>query len=211
MKEFKSELNNLCTQNDDPKMKRQVRCQHGVLLKMQISWSPNNPGRRFWTCPFYGAKKCKFFEWRDDPIDERSKFVIHKLIKKMEEQAKELKKKMEEQTVELKKKMAEEVGLTNEMEEGESSCIDGDIGNDNSEMAIGNENITTNEEMKVLKVEEEMKVSKLEEEMNVMKLEQEKRGRCININKFLFLCFFGVVLWCCYLVYWVFLYKHYQC
>ncbi|XP_059318731.1 uncharacterized protein LOC132069392 [Lycium ferocissimum] len=183
--EFKSELNNLCTENDDPKMKRQVRCQHGVLLKMQISWSRNNPGRRFWTCPFYGDKKCKFFEWRDDPIDERSKFVIHKLIKKMEEQA-----------VELKKKMAEEVGLTKEMEEGESSCIDGVIGNDNSEMAIGNENVTTNEEMKVLKVEEEMKVSKLEEEMKVMKLEEEKKGRCFTINKFLFLCmFFGVVIW----------------
>ncbi|XP_060206210.1 uncharacterized protein LOC132633732 [Lycium barbarum] len=121
---------------------------------------------------------------------------------KMEEQEVELKKKMKEQTVELKKKMAEEVGLTNEMEEGESSCIDGDIGNDNSEMAICNENIVN---------EEEMKVSKLEDEMKVMKLEQEKRGRCITINKFLFLCFFGVVLWCCYLVYWVFLNKHYQC
>ncbi|XP_060169965.1 uncharacterized protein LOC132600663 [Lycium barbarum] len=183
--EFKSELNNLCTENDDPKMKRQVRCQHGVLLIMKISWSHNNPRRRFWSCPFYGVKKCKFFEWRDDPIDERSKFVIHKLIKKMEEQA-----------VELKKKMVEEVGLTKEMEGGESSCIERDVGNENSEMAIGNENVTTNKEMKVLKVEEEMKVSKLEKEMKMMKLEVEKKGRCFTIKKFFFLCiFFGVVIW----------------
>ncbi|KAK4372768.1 hypothetical protein RND71_008152 [Anisodus tanguticus] len=55
------------------------------------------------------AKKCNFFECRDDSVDQRSKFILHKLLKKMEDLA--LNKKMEELT--LKKKI-----------EGESSCIE---------------------------------------------------------------------------------------
>ncbi|KAJ8563602.1 hypothetical protein K7X08_032054 [Anisodus acutangulus] len=69
MKEVIPELNKLCTDNEDPKMKLKVQCHRGVLQKMQISWSPNNPKRRLWSCPFYSAKKCNLFEWRGDLID----------------------------------------------------------------------------------------------------------------------------------------------
>nr|POF21489.1 hypothetical protein CFP56_51620 [Quercus suber] len=32
-----------------------------------VSWTNNNPGRRFYGCPNYWiGKKCKFFQWVDD-------------------------------------------------------------------------------------------------------------------------------------------------
>ncbi|KAK4371522.1 hypothetical protein RND71_010997 [Anisodus tanguticus] len=69
MKEVKSELNKLCIDNEDPKMK---------------------------------------LEWKDNHIDQRSKFIIHKLVEKMEEEF-ALKKKMEEVT--LKKNLLLKEGL----------------------------------------------------------------------------------------------------
>ncbi|KAJ8532566.1 hypothetical protein K7X08_012489 [Anisodus acutangulus] len=45
MNEVKSELNKFCTDNEDTKMKLEMRCHHGV-------------------------KKCNFFEWRDDHVDQ---------------------------------------------------------------------------------------------------------------------------------------------
>ncbi|KAK9989033.1 hypothetical protein SO802_029272 [Lithocarpus litseifolius] len=42
-----------------------------------ISWTDNNPGRRFYGCPNYWiGKKCKFFQWVDDEICERGKVLI---------------------------------------------------------------------------------------------------------------------------------------
>nr|XP_023874853.1 uncharacterized protein LOC111987374 [Quercus suber] len=57
-----------------------------------VSWTPNNPGRRFYGCPNYWVRyngfylalgcqvgrKCKFFQWRDDEICERDKMLIPK-------------------------------------------------------------------------------------------------------------------------------------
>ncbi|KAK4706745.1 hypothetical protein R3W88_033709 [Solanum pinnatisectum] len=80
----------------------EVRCSHGLLLPLKISWSDNNPGRRFWSCPYYGARKCNFFRWRDGLIDEKSKLIIPKLVKKIKKMDKQLMSK-----VKIMKKMKE--------------------------------------------------------------------------------------------------------
>jgi len=85
MEDVKLNLNSICFDKDDPKLTEEVRCFHGLLLTLKTSWSDNNPGRRFWSCPYYGSRKCKYFRWRDDVVNERYKFVIHKLVKKMKD------------------------------------------------------------------------------------------------------------------------------
>ncbi|XP_059292575.1 uncharacterized protein LOC132046045 [Lycium ferocissimum] len=78
-------LNKLCMDEEDAMLNVEVRCKR-ILLKMQTSWSDCNPGRRFWSCPHYGATNCKFFKWRDkQSVDERSKFIIPRLVNKIKE------------------------------------------------------------------------------------------------------------------------------
>ncbi|KAG5621690.1 hypothetical protein H5410_006908 [Solanum commersonii] len=72
MEDVKLDLNSICFDKDDPKLTEEVRCFHGLLLTLKTSWSNNNPGRRFWSCPYYGSRKCKYFRWRDDVVNERS-------------------------------------------------------------------------------------------------------------------------------------------
>uniref|UniRef100_M1DIE2 GRF-type domain-containing protein n=1 Tax=Solanum tuberosum TaxID=4113 RepID=M1DIE2_SOLTU len=85
MEDVKLDLNSICFDKDDPKLNEEVRCFHGLLLPLKTSWSDNNPGRRFWSCPYYGSQKCKYFRWSDDVVNEHSKFIIHKLVKKMKD------------------------------------------------------------------------------------------------------------------------------
>ncbi|WMV26942.1 hypothetical protein MTR67_020327 [Solanum verrucosum] len=81
-----ADLNKLCMEESDPMLKAVVQCKHGVLLHMQTSWSKSNPGRRFWSYPYYGSKNCKFFRWRDKvEVDPRSKFILPKLVNKIKE------------------------------------------------------------------------------------------------------------------------------
>ncbi|KAK4709668.1 hypothetical protein R3W88_004181 [Solanum pinnatisectum] len=81
-----ADLNKLCMEESNPMLKAVVRCKHDVLLHMQTSWSKSNPGRRFWLCPYYGSKNCKFFRWRDkEEVDPRSKFILPKLVNKIKE------------------------------------------------------------------------------------------------------------------------------
>ncbi|XP_060190210.1 uncharacterized protein LOC132619278 [Lycium barbarum] len=87
----KIDLGRLCMDKSDPMLRTMVQCQHGNLLQMQTSWSKNNLGRRYWSCPYYGAQKCKFFRWRDrDEVDPRSKFILPKLVNKIRDLEKEL-------------------------------------------------------------------------------------------------------------------------
>ncbi|XP_059294871.1 uncharacterized protein LOC132047915 [Lycium ferocissimum] len=73
-------LSKFCKQEDDHELK-DVRCKHGFLLPLLTSWTPRNPGRRYWSCPYYGgARSCDFYLWKDADIDPRSKFVIPKLV-----------------------------------------------------------------------------------------------------------------------------------
>ncbi|WMV49368.1 hypothetical protein MTR67_042753 [Solanum verrucosum] len=81
-----ADLNMLCMEESDPMLKAIVRCKHGVLLYMQTSWSKSNLGRRFWSCPCYGSKNCKFFRWRDkEEFDRSSKFILPNLVNKIKE------------------------------------------------------------------------------------------------------------------------------
>ncbi|MCE0482564.1 hypothetical protein HAX54_041423 [Datura stramonium] len=90
MEEVRLDLNKLCMDYEDSMLNAEVRCSHELLLPLKTSWSDNNPERRFWSCPYYGAKKCKSFRWRDGLVDERSKFIISKLVKKMKDMNEEL-------------------------------------------------------------------------------------------------------------------------
>ncbi|KAF3684769.1 putative glutamyl-tRNA(Gln) amidotransferase subunit A, mitochondrial-like, partial [Capsicum annuum] len=76
----KISLSRLCKQEKDHELV-EVRCKYGYVLPLMTSWTSRNSGRRYWTCPYYGnARSCDFWLWKDDSIDERSKFVIPKLL-----------------------------------------------------------------------------------------------------------------------------------
>ncbi|KAM3395582.1 hypothetical protein P3S68_004588 [Capsicum galapagoense] len=84
----KCELNKLCMDETDPMINAEVRCKHDILLQIQTSWSDRNPGRRFWACPHYEicATKCNYFRLRDlERVDERSKFILPRLVNKINE------------------------------------------------------------------------------------------------------------------------------
>jgi len=51
-------LNRICNDENDPMLGVKICCKHGDLLSMQTSWSKDNPGRRFWSCPRY--RVCTF-------------------------------------------------------------------------------------------------------------------------------------------------------
>ncbi|KAF3651982.1 putative disease resistance protein-like [Capsicum annuum] len=82
----KYELNKLCMDETDPMINAEVQCKHDILLQMQTSWSDRNPGRRFWVCPHYEATNYNYFRWRDlKRVDERSKFILPRLVNKINE------------------------------------------------------------------------------------------------------------------------------
>ncbi|WMV33773.1 hypothetical protein MTR67_027158, partial [Solanum verrucosum] len=71
-------LTRLCLQEEDHELE-EVRCKHRFVLPLLTSWTPRNPSRRYWGCPYYGnARSCDFWLWKDDYIDPRSKhrFVL---------------------------------------------------------------------------------------------------------------------------------------
>nr|XP_023905051.1 uncharacterized protein LOC112016802 [Quercus suber]POE44698.1 hypothetical protein CFP56_76970 [Quercus suber] len=54
-----------------------TRCFCSEKPVLVVSWTPDNPGRRFYGCPNYWVgRKCKFFKWHDDEICERGKVLI---------------------------------------------------------------------------------------------------------------------------------------
>ncbi|OIS99315.1 hypothetical protein A4A49_62572 [Nicotiana attenuata] len=60
-------------------------CRCGDAAELVISWSNNNPGRRFYGCKNYEKDKsigCKYFAWFDPPTHEHLKPVILGLLKK---------------------------------------------------------------------------------------------------------------------------------
>nr|XP_023923850.1 uncharacterized protein LOC112035258 [Quercus suber] len=53
------------------------RCYCDEKPVLVVSWTPDNPGRRFYGYPNYWVgRKCKFFQWRDDEICDRGKVLI---------------------------------------------------------------------------------------------------------------------------------------
>ena len=51
-------LNRICDNESDTMLNMKMYCKHGDLLSMQTSWSKDNPGQRFWSCPRY--RVCMF-------------------------------------------------------------------------------------------------------------------------------------------------------
>ncbi|OIT19887.1 hypothetical protein A4A49_39766 [Nicotiana attenuata] len=79
-------LTRLCTEEEENESSGEIRCNHGYVLPLLIAWTPRNPRRRYWVCPYYGGpRSCDFWLWKDSEIDPRSKFVIPKLLEKMGE------------------------------------------------------------------------------------------------------------------------------
>ncbi|KAM3308537.1 hypothetical protein P3S67_010281 [Capsicum chacoense] len=85
MEDVKLDLNKICLDKEDRMLNTKMRCNHDLLLHLTTSWSDNNSERRFWSCPYYGSNKCNFFLWSDGVVDERSKFIILKLVKKVKD------------------------------------------------------------------------------------------------------------------------------
>ena len=161
MEETRLDLNKLCMDNEDPMLNEEVRCSHGVLLPLKTSWSDNNPGRRYWSCPYYGSKKCKFFRWRDlSKVDERSKYIIPKLVNKMKEMHGELASK--------EKKIKE-------MEEG---CGSSEIAEMLKEIEMEEQSVSSDIKMK--EMEEQSSVINLGEIENAKDIKSKKKG----INNF---------------------------
>ncbi|XP_075666456.1 uncharacterized protein LOC142636206 [Castanea sativa] len=63
---------------------RMCYCPSPQKPVLVVSWTENNPGRRFYGCPNYWVgKKCKFFQWIDDEICERGKVLIPEMRQKI--------------------------------------------------------------------------------------------------------------------------------
>ncbi|KAL8521089.1 hypothetical protein ACS0TY_011583 [Phlomoides rotata] len=62
-------------------------CECGQPARVRISWTVNNPGRRFYGCKFWKVDGggCRYFSWLDDPFDGRPKDVILYLLKEKRE------------------------------------------------------------------------------------------------------------------------------
>nr|XP_033512934.1 uncharacterized protein LOC104099918 [Nicotiana tomentosiformis] len=79
-------LTRICMEEEENESSGEIRCNHGYVLPLLTAWTPRNPGRRYWICPYYGGpRSCNFWVWKDSEIDPRSKFVILKLLDKMDE------------------------------------------------------------------------------------------------------------------------------
>ncbi|TYG84143.1 hypothetical protein ES288_D01G226200v1 [Gossypium darwinii] len=61
-------------------------CYCGNPTKLNMSWSNDNPGWRFFGCKKFGSgfrKLCRFFSWFDLPLTPRSQIVLLGLLKKV--------------------------------------------------------------------------------------------------------------------------------
>ncbi|XP_050238268.1 uncharacterized protein LOC126687754 [Mercurialis annua] len=64
---------------------RYCKCAFSVKAPIWVSWTRENPGRRFYGCR-KGAIGCGFFDWYDEePFTSRSKEVINELLDEIDE------------------------------------------------------------------------------------------------------------------------------
>ncbi|KAK1440083.1 hypothetical protein QVD17_05908 [Tagetes erecta] len=69
-------------------------CSCGKLAVLRTSWTPRNPGRRFYGCPDKGSA-CPFIGWYDPSMCRRSMEIIPGLLRsknQAEAQARKVKK-----------------------------------------------------------------------------------------------------------------------
>ncbi|KAF3616557.1 hypothetical protein T459_01427 [Capsicum annuum] len=77
----KISLSRLCKQEEDHELD-EVRCKDEHLLPLMTSWTSRN-SNDFGVVLTMGS--CDFLLWKDDYIDQRSKFVIPKLLERIGE------------------------------------------------------------------------------------------------------------------------------
>ncbi|XP_023924947.1 uncharacterized protein LOC112036376 [Quercus suber] len=84
---------------------RMCYCPSPAKPVLVVSWTENNPGRRFYGCPNYWVgRKCKFFQWVDDEICAHGKVLIPKqrqTILRLEDEVSTCKKREKCLTVSL--------------------------------------------------------------------------------------------------------------
>ncbi|XP_030942059.1 uncharacterized protein LOC115967119 [Quercus lobata] len=63
--------------NSSLRRRAPLRCYYAEKPVFVVSWTVNNPGRKFYGCPNYWVgRKCKFFQGCDDEICECGKVLI---------------------------------------------------------------------------------------------------------------------------------------
>ncbi|XP_031106993.1 uncharacterized protein LOC116011730 [Ipomoea triloba] len=68
-------------------------CVCGQRLKLQTSWTNDNPGRRYWECCFEnGGQRCGFVRWHDAPMCARSRKIIPGLLRMINRNEEEIAK-----------------------------------------------------------------------------------------------------------------------
>ncbi|XP_058765622.1 uncharacterized protein LOC131639135 [Vicia villosa] len=73
--------------------RRRLQYYCGLDAPLVTSWTYPNPGQRFYGCGLYklqGRKRCAYFEWYDEQLEERSNEVINSLLNKVNNLEKEL-------------------------------------------------------------------------------------------------------------------------
>ncbi|KAK8538933.1 hypothetical protein V6N12_034637 [Hibiscus sabdariffa] len=59
-------------------------CRCGLEAKVVVSWTDDNPGRRFYGCKNYGREShFRLFTWYDAPLTPRARVVIVGLLRKV--------------------------------------------------------------------------------------------------------------------------------
>ncbi|KAI7749608.1 hypothetical protein M8C21_030121 [Ambrosia artemisiifolia] len=55
-------------------------CHFGLEAIGKTSWTNENPGRQFYTCPLEN-NVCQYFNWLDPPMCQRSNMIIPGLLR----------------------------------------------------------------------------------------------------------------------------------
>ncbi|KAI3467798.1 hypothetical protein Pfo_024461 [Paulownia fortunei] len=58
-------------------------CHYGKQAQLRISWTNDNPGRRFHGCQNWKRGGCDYFVWEDPPMCSRAMTIIPGLRRKI--------------------------------------------------------------------------------------------------------------------------------
>ncbi|CAL1408211.1 unnamed protein product [Linum trigynum] len=92
-----------------------IRCKHNIPAVVKTSGTNDNPGRRFYGCPYWKdvKKNCRFFRWAEKNDDVCEDTNIERLILQLEESLSIAESKAERRKKE-KKRIVEEGRKVNE-------------------------------------------------------------------------------------------------
>ncbi|EMS51238.1 hypothetical protein TRIUR3_29689 [Triticum urartu] len=89
-------------------------CKHDKPCTIETSWDRQDPGRRFYRCPFFANPKedCKFTKWLDKKLPEKANELINKYqdtVDSLQQQVDNLKCELEELRRRHRKRSVEEI------------------------------------------------------------------------------------------------------